>query len=167
MLEEALSKSCTMKDELCRVNTGFIKVYCCTSEDELEALEHVHEHEDIPLLLLDLDHIKAKAEKDLGSSKDLEYLSLSTWEPLTSIHALVSYQRLNSFQYMHVIPLRVPSLYEKRNPISNNTGVQELESVVYGMTDVASKDHVEAKLEDDHKDLEDNESLLCQEWEIL
>jgi hypothetical protein len=143
-------------DECC---PAFVKVYCCSSADQLEALQHIHQKEGIPPVPLDLDHIKAKAEQELGSSKDVEWYTGCEWQPLTSIHQLALYQRLNSFQYMHVVPIRV-SGYDSPCIVSS----QQLEPLMDEMNVLAISDNIEAKVEDDHETLED---ALGMEWEVL
>jgi hypothetical protein len=153
--------------------SAFVKVYCCRSPVELEALEHMgsQHKEGIPKVLLNLDHIKAKVETDMGSSKDMEWYNGCVWIPLTNIQVLVNYQRLTSFEFMRVVPIRVPSNYDEckstsafvkvyccRSPVELETlehmGSQHKEGIPKVLLNL---DHIKAKVETDmgsSKDME-------------
>jgi hypothetical protein len=128
---------------------AFVKVYCCRSPVELETLEHMsaHRKESIPKVLLNLDRIKAKVETDMGSSKDMEWYNGCVWKPLTNIEALVNYQRLTSFEYMRVVPIRLPSSSGYGNP-SPDIGAPDLESVECEIQDSVMDQTVETKVDD-------------------
>jgi hypothetical protein len=129
--------------------SAFVKVYCCRSPVELETLQHMgsQRKESIPKVLLNLDHIKAKVETDMGSSKDMEWYNGCVWKPLTNIQALVNYQRLTSFEYMHVVPIRVPSSSGYGNP-SPDISAPVLESVKCEIQDSVMDQTVETKVDD-------------------
>jgi hypothetical protein len=153
--------------------SAFVKVYCCRSPVELEALEHMgsQHKEGIPKVLLNLDHIKAKVETDMGSSKDMEWYNGCVWIPLTNIQVLARYQRLTSFEFMRVVPIRVPSNYDEgkstsayvkvyccRSPVELETlehmGSQHKEGIPKVLLNL---DHIKAKVETDmgsSKDME-------------
>jgi hypothetical protein len=50
-------------------------------------------------------------EKEVGSSEKLEYFFVNEWVSLTNMSDLANYKRLAKFDYMSVVPLRVPSQY--------------------------------------------------------
>jgi hypothetical protein len=96
----------------------FVKVHCCSSPIELEAVQNMDQcqKDAIPRTLLDLSHIRAKLEHDLGSSRNMEYFNVFQWKPLTDVRALAHFQRYEKFAHMSVIPIRVPAKYSLVHP---------------------------------------------------
>jgi hypothetical protein len=57
------------------------------------------QRETIPKIWFSLDHIKGKVERDLGSSKDMEWHDKIGWRPVTDIHETAfPYRRYQHFQ---------------------------------------------------------------------
>jgi hypothetical protein len=106
------------KCSLVHPHPTFVKVSRCSSPiacDQLGSMKR-HDREAIPPVLFDWNHIKAKVEHDLGSMTGMEYHDLSEWKLLTDLHALDLYQRYEKFQFMLVVPIRLPSQYGSTNP---------------------------------------------------